>query len=124
MRNAAEAARAHSDAPSVSLSFAQTKSRRVQIEIADNGSGVPETLRHDIFLPFFPTKEKGTGVGLSLARQIVLAHRGSIDLTTSDAGGAPFRILIYDRKSVVSGKSVSDRIALGGRRHITQKNIK
>lgn len=94
MRNAAEAARAHSDAPAVSLSFIQTKSRRIQIEVADNGAGVPETLRHDIFLPFFTTKEKGTGVGLSLARQIVLAHRGSIDLATSDAGGALFRILI------------------------------
>ncbi|PWG02672.1 sensor histidine kinase [Sphingosinicella humi] len=94
MRNAAEAARAHSDAPAVSLSFAETRSRRVQIEVADNGPGVPETLRHDIFLPFFTTKEKGTGVGLSLARQIVLGHRGSIDLATSEAGGALFRILI------------------------------
>ena len=94
MRNAAEAATAHSEAPAVSLTFTQTKSRRVQIEVADNGAGVPETLRHDIFLPFFTTKEKGTGVGLSLARQIVLAHRGSIDLVTSKAGGALFRIVI------------------------------
>jgi signal transduction histidine kinase len=94
MRNAAEAARAHSETPVVSLSFSQTQSRRIQIEVADNGAGVPEALRHDIFLPFFTTKEKGTGVGLSLARQIVLAHRGSIDLAVSPAGGALFRILI------------------------------
>jgi nitrogen-specific signal transduction histidine kinase len=53
---------------------------------------VPETLRQDIFLPFFTTKKKGTGVGLSLARQVVLAHRGAIDTGKSATGGALFRI--------------------------------
>ena len=94
MRNAAEAAAAHAAAPAVSLSFTAAKSGRVRIEVADNGAGVSETLRHDIFLPFFTTKAKGTGVGLSLARQLVLAHRGSIDLVTSGSGGALFRIMI------------------------------
>ena len=94
MRNAAEAAAAHAAEPAVSLSFGAAKSGRVRIEVADNGAGVPETLRHDIFLPFFTTKAKGTGVGLSLARQVVLAHRGSIDLVTSGSGGALFRIMI------------------------------
>ena len=64
------------------------------IEVADNGAGVPEAIRQDVFLPFFTTKAKGTGVGLSLARQVVLAHRGSIGLGTSDSGGALFRILL------------------------------
>ncbi|HEX8126845.1 MAG TPA: ATP-binding protein [Allosphingosinicella sp.] len=94
LRNAAEAARDHSEAPSVSLSFASVAGARVQIEVADNGAGVPEDLRQDVFLPFFTTKSKGTGVGLSLARQVVLAHRGSIGLGTSDSGGALFRILL------------------------------
>jgi C4-dicarboxylate-specific signal transduction histidine kinase len=94
MRNAAEAAGGHSEAPKVTLSFALTNAGRIQIEVGDNGPGVPEALRQDVFLPFFTTKEKGTGVGLSLARQVVLAHRGSIDLTTSAAGGALFRIVI------------------------------
>lgn len=94
MRNGAEAAKAHSEAPSLSLSFAATKNGGVQIEIGDNGPGVPESLRHDIFLPFFTTKEKGTGVGLSLARQLVLAHHGSIDITDDEGGGALFRIII------------------------------
>jgi two-component system nitrogen regulation sensor histidine kinase NtrY len=94
LRNAAEAARAHAEAPAISLSFAAVPGARVQIEVADNGSGVPEELRQDVFLPFFTTKAKGTGVGLSLARQVVLAHRGSIGLGTSDSGGALFRILL------------------------------
>ena len=94
LKNGADAARAHSDAPRLSLSFAATKSGRTQIEVADNGPGVPEALRQDIFLPFFTTKAKGTGVGLSLARQVVLAHRGSIAVDDAPGGGACFRILI------------------------------
>jgi two-component system, NtrC family, nitrogen regulation sensor histidine kinase NtrY len=94
IRNAAQAARGHAAEPHVTLSFSRTRSGRTQIAVGDNGPGVPERMRQDIFLPFFTTKEEGTGVGLSLARQVVLAHKGSIDVGTSEAGGALFRILI------------------------------
>jgi nitrogen fixation/metabolism regulation signal transduction histidine kinase len=94
MRNAAEAASAYSGEPAVSLAFRVTNAGRVQIEVADNGAGVPDAIRQDVFLPFFTTKAKGTGVGLSLARQLVLAHRGSINLLTNALGGALFRIVI------------------------------
>ena len=94
LRNAAEAARGHSEAPKVELRFTRTRTGRAQIEVEDNGSGVPENLRQDIFLPFFTTKAKGTGVGLSLARQVVLAHRGSINVVEGKEGGALFRIVI------------------------------
>ena len=94
LRNAADAARGHSEAPKVSLSVQRTRSGRTQIQVEDNGPGVPEALRQDIFLPFFTTKTKGTGVGLSLARQVVLAHRGSISVSEGAAGGALFRIVI------------------------------
>jgi len=94
LKNGAEAAAAHNAVPSVSLSFAWAAGGRAQIEVCDNGPGVPGGLRQDIFLPFFTTKAKGTGVGLSLARQVVLAHRGSIALAERESGGACFRILI------------------------------
>ena len=94
LRNAAEAARGHAEAPQVSLAFQRTRAGRTQIEVEDNGPGVPDALRQDIFLPFFTTKSKGTGVGLSLARQVVLAHRGSINVTDGKLGGALFRIVI------------------------------
>jgi nitrogen fixation/metabolism regulation signal transduction histidine kinase len=94
MKNGADAARGHAQAPAVSLSFSTTKAGRTQIEVADNGPGIPPALRRDIFLPFFTTKEKGTGVGLSLARQVVLAHRGSIAVAESASGGALFRIVV------------------------------
>jgi two-component system, NtrC family, nitrogen regulation sensor histidine kinase NtrY len=94
LKNGAEAAKAHTEAPRVALSFTRTRSGRAQIEVSDNGPGVPPSLRQDIFLPFFTTKAKGTGVGLSLARQVVLAHRGAISIAESGEGGALFRILI------------------------------
>jgi signal transduction histidine kinase len=93
VRNAAQAARA-SDAPHVWLRFERTRSGRAQIEVTDNGPGVPQGLKQDIFLPFFTTKQEGTGVGLSLARQVVLAHRGSISVGDREGGGALFRIVI------------------------------
>ena len=66
----------------------------MEFEVEDIGPGVPKSLRQDIFLPFFTTKAKGTGVGLSLARQVVLAHRGSISIADGAEGGALFRIVI------------------------------
>ena len=94
IRNAADAARGHAGQPAVTLAFSRTAAGRARIEVADNGPGVPEGLRQDIFLPFFTTKAKGTGVGLSLARQVVLAHRGSISVASSESGGALFRVVI------------------------------
>lgn len=94
LRNGAEAAKAHSPAPRVSLRIQLLATGEVQIDVADNGEGVPDTLKQDVFLPFFTTKAKGTGVGLSLARQIVLAHRASIAVVDAEDGGALFRIVI------------------------------
>jgi nitrogen fixation/metabolism regulation signal transduction histidine kinase len=94
LKNGAEAAAAHAPEPRLWMSFSRTKGGQTQIEVADNGPGVPEALQQDVFLPFFTTKAKGTGVGLSLARQVVLAHRGSITLDRSDACGALFRIVV------------------------------
>jgi len=94
LRNGAEAAAAHRADAALSLSFHKTRGGRIQIDVADNGPGVPDELAQDVFLPFFTTKPKGTGVGLSLVRQLVLAHRGAISLAQSESGGALFRILI------------------------------
>jgi nitrogen fixation/metabolism regulation signal transduction histidine kinase len=94
LRNAAYAARGHAPAPAVSLSFGMLPGGRAEIEVADNGPGVPQGMRQDVFLPFFTTKAEGTGVGLSLARQVVLAHRGSIWAGESASGGALFRIIL------------------------------
>jgi signal transduction histidine kinase len=94
LRNAAEAAGQTAGKPVVSLAIARTAGGRTTVEVTDNGPGVPESLKQDVFLPFFTTKDSGTGVGLSLARQIVLAHNGSINVGNAPAGGAMFRLVI------------------------------
>jgi signal transduction histidine kinase len=94
LRNGAEAACGHSGHPRVSLSFSAASGGRTAVEVSDNGPGVADALHQDVFLPFFTTKQKGTGIGLSLARQIVLAHQGSIALDKSEGGGATFRLVI------------------------------
>lgn len=93
MRNAAEAAVEHAATPSVSVNVHRNRHGRTVIEVSDNGAGVPLDRIDEIFLPFFTTKTGGTGVGLSLARQIVLAHGGSLGLSANGPGGATFRLV-------------------------------
>lgn len=78
MKNGAEAASAIGKRPRVALDFALVAGGKVSIAVSDNGPGIAPDHMGDIFLPFFTTKAKGTGVGLSLVRRIVTAHRGTI----------------------------------------------
>ena len=48
------------------------------IQVIDNGHGIPEELQEKIFIPFFTTRKEGSGIGLSLARQVMRAHKGGI----------------------------------------------
>lgn len=60
------------------------------IEVEDNGPGIPTELLEEIFIPFFTTKPTGTGVGLSISKQIMQLHGGDIRVSTSAGGGARF----------------------------------
>jgi two-component system sensor histidine kinase HydH len=64
----------------------------VEIAVADSGPGVPPELRARIFEPFFTTRPRGTGLGLAVARQIVEAHGGRIDVGECRGGGARFTL--------------------------------
>lgn len=52
------------------------------IEIIDDGPGISEDIREDIFVPFFTTKSQGTGIGLSLSRQIIRMHGGDLQVSS------------------------------------------
>jgi PAS domain S-box-containing protein len=69
---------------------------RAVIEVADNGPGVPLSLRERVFKPFFTTKPvgAGTGLGLSISRQIVDSFGGALELRCPPEGGATFRVLL------------------------------
>jgi signal transduction histidine kinase len=62
------------------------------LEIRDNGPGVPAEQRADIFKPYFTTNSKGTGLGLAVVQQIVLAHGWEIECLPNEPRGAVFRI--------------------------------
>jgi two-component system, NtrC family, sensor kinase len=84
---------------------------RVRIEIADNGSGIPEAARSKLFDPFFTTKPsgKGTGLGLSISYQVVVEkHQGEISCESTQGQGTAFVIELPTRLSV---SSRSDAIA-------------
>ena len=76
------------------VGISATQDRRLLIEVTDNGPGIPVERREDVFLPFYTTRPGGTGVGLSFARQIVVAHGGSASIDAAPDGGALIRLLI------------------------------
>ena len=91
LRNAWQATRETSNAK-IDVSARLNRRGNVVIEVSDNGPGIAEELATKIFVPFFTTKEQGSGVGLALARQVMTAHGGFIRVADSDAGGAKFTL--------------------------------
>ncbi len=64
-----------------------------QILITDNGKGIPEEVQESIFIPFFTTKATGSGIGLSLCKQIMTLHRGRITVTSKEEVGTEIRLM-------------------------------
>jgi nitrogen fixation/metabolism regulation signal transduction histidine kinase len=60
------------------------------IEVTDNGKGIAEKELKEIFVPFYTTREDGSGIGLSLSRQIMSSHGGSIRVNSTEGNGATF----------------------------------
>jgi signal transduction histidine kinase len=66
----------------------------VQVDVTDDGPGVPPDVMDRIFSPFFTTKPQGTGLGLAIVRKIVNAHDGRIDVQVPASGGTQFRVTL------------------------------
>ena len=81
------------EAAKITLLIAREPNGGCRIEVRDNGPGIPEDRREDIFLPFYTTHKGGSGVGLSFARQVALAHGGSISAIQAPEGGANLRMV-------------------------------
>jgi len=83
LRNAMEALR---DGGRITLSAFQ-ENGRVVIAVADNGPGIAAESREKVFVPFFTTKRQGSGVGLTLVRQIATVHGGTVGISDTPGGG-------------------------------------
>lgn len=66
----------------------------VFIAVRDNGRGIPEENLDKIFMPFYTTKEVGSGIGLALVQKIVMGHGGSISVESGEGKGATFRLFL------------------------------
>jgi len=88
--NAIEAVKDQPD-PYISLA-ALGNNGNPQIKVTDNGKGIPKDLLENIFIPFFTTRKNGSGVGLTLSKQIMLLHKGNISVQSEEGKGSVFTL--------------------------------
>jgi two-component system nitrogen regulation sensor histidine kinase NtrY len=87
--NAIEAVKER-DEPQITLSAELQPNNKTVIKIADNGIGMPPDIIEKIFIPFFSTRKTGSGIGLSLCKQIMLLHKGNIQVQSVEGKGSVF----------------------------------
>ncbi len=80
------------DRPEISLIAYNNQNNRTLIEVADNGTGIKPDIVDKIFMPFFTSKKEGSGIGLSLSRQIMSLHKGSISVKSKPEEGTVFTL--------------------------------
>ena len=90
--NEAEAAKESAE-PRIMLSAYINSNNKAIIKLADNGIGISEELMDKIFIPFFSTRKTGSGIGLSLCKQIMMLHKGNIKVQSVEGEGSAF--LLY-----------------------------
>jgi signal transduction histidine kinase len=92
LQNACEAAPATSGKIQI---VARGLGDRVQISVADNGPGIPESIREDIFQPFVTYgKEEGTGLGLTVVQKIIRDHGGEVKVESTSKSGTTFKLIL------------------------------
>ena len=89
--NAMEAVKDNPD-PRIILSASNSNNRKILIKVSDNGFGMTEEIMDKIFIPFFSTKKNGSGIGLSLCKQIMMLHKGNIQVQSKQGEGTAFTL--------------------------------
>jgi len=80
--------------PDIRIDIRPDEYQRPVITVTDNGCGILPEVQDKIFVPFFTTKQGGSGIGLSICRQIIVAHKGSITIESELNRGTCVRIRI------------------------------
>ena len=81
------------DARNITITAQLTPSEQTIINVTNDGLPISRESQDEIFVPFFTTKQEGTGSGLSLSRQIMRLHNGTLSLTRSDASSTVFTLI-------------------------------
>ena len=102
LKNAFEACH---DTASVQLSVSLGDAGGATVTVADRGSGMTDEVLKNALLPFFSTKETGTGLGLALCREIVEAHRGKLQLARREGGGIVVSLSLPGRQVLAPGRT-------------------
>ena len=79
--------------------FSRVTDRHCEIEIRDDGPGMPPDVLERAFDPYFTTKQTGTGLGLSITRGVIEEHGGTIHLSSREAGGCQVLIIMPLRQT-------------------------
>jgi signal transduction histidine kinase len=79
--------------PQITVLADMTPQRRMQLTVRDNGKGIPLEVQESVFIPFFTTKATGSGIGLSLCKQIMTLHQGKIQLKSTEGIGTEVRLI-------------------------------
>ncbi|EPR73919.1 Two-component system sensor histidine kinase [Winogradskyella psychrotolerans RS-3] len=79
--------------PQIKVLASQNPNRDIVIKVLDNGSGIPKDILENIFVPFFTSKTTGSGIGLSLCKQIMLLHKGRIIVKSVEGEGSVFSLI-------------------------------
>jgi len=82
------------DQPAIFFHVGFTDDNQTEIRVADNGAGIPPGVRDNLFLPFYTTKKKGSGIGLSLSRHIIHNHKGKMEVKSKEGAGSEFIIYL------------------------------
>ena len=80
-------------AKNISITAGIDGSEQTVIKVSNDGAAITPESQEQIFIPFFTTKTDGSGIGLSLSRQIMRAHNGTLDLTRSDSQCTEFTLI-------------------------------
>lgn len=76
--------------PRITIQAELSSNARPVIRVSDNGAGIPQDILDKIFIPFFSTKKTGSGIGLSLCKQVMMLHKGSIHVQSVEGEGTVF----------------------------------
>jgi nitrogen fixation/metabolism regulation signal transduction histidine kinase len=82
--------------PKIVLSAQENIDGSSIISVADNGNGIPKEIIEDIFIPFFSTKKNGSGIGLSLCKQIIMLHNGKIQVKSAVGKGTKISLVLIN----------------------------